>query len=81
MPISPEQAEELRQARQPVRGWIDKGGGWLEAPSKDPHLTQDYSDFAEIQRSRHDLVHHIETTMKVGRTRSGKKLPRLDTLP
>lgn len=76
MPTSKEAASASRARGEPVRGWVEEGNGWFSAPGNlagienpktgdnIPSLTKDYSDFAERQRARHDLVHYVKTVIK-----------------
>lgn len=69
--------------------WIDEGDGMLRAAGpdeggfsqNDSFTTQEFADFAEIQRSRWDLFGYIKTVIKVSRRRARRLRASVEVQP
>lgn len=75
MPMTEQQANALRQARLPIFGWVDEGNGRFTTPehgsfnSQSSFTAEGYSRFAELTRSRWDLVTFLKTSVAQWRSR------------
>ena len=67
MSLNKEKAQELKNMRLPLFGWLDDGEGWLVAPDDfaqdHSFITPEYAAFAERTRARWDLIQYLRTIL------------------